>query len=118
MYNRLYDYFNVNNILFSEQFGFRAGHSTDHALLELIDQICDFFKEKYYFLRILIDLSKAFDTVDHSILLKRLEYYGIKGRNLSWFQSYPSNRKQYIEYKQENKTSNTKRSKFPFSIMI
>ena len=118
MYNRLYDYFNVNNILFSEQFGFRAGHSTDHALLELIDQICDFFKEKYYFLRILIDLSKAFDTVDHSILLKRLEHYGIKGRNLSWFQSYPSNRKQYIEYKQENKTSNTKRSKFPFSIMI
>ena len=115
MYNRLYDYFNVNNILFSEQFGFRAGHSTDHALLELIDQICDSFNEKYYFLRILIDLSKAFDTVDHSILLKKLEHYGIKVRNLSWFQSYPSNRKQYIEYKQENKT---KRSKFPFSIMI
>ena len=110
MYKRLYDYFTVNNILFNKQFGFRAGHSTEHALLELIDQICDSFNDKNYFLGIFVDLSKAFDTVDHSILLKKLEHYGIKGRNLSWFQSYLSNRKQYIEYKQENKTSNTELS--------
>ena len=107
MYKRLYDYFTVNNILFNKQFGFRAGHSTEHALLELIDQICDSFNDKNYFLGIFVDLSKAFDTVDHSILLKKLEHYGIKGRNLSWFQIYLSNRKQYIEYKQENKTGET-----------
>ena len=49
MYNRLYDYFTVNNILFDKQFGFQAGHSTENALLELIDQICDSFNDKNYF---------------------------------------------------------------------
>ena len=99
MYNRLYDYFSTNSILFNEQFGFQAGHSTEHALLELIDQICDSFNDKNYFLGTFIDLSKAFDAVDHSILVKKLEHYGIKGRSLSWFQNYLSNRQQYIEYK-------------------
>ena len=107
MYNRLYDYFTANSILFNKQFGFRAGHSTEHALLELVDQICDSFSDKNYFLGIFIDLSKAFNTAVHSILLKKSEHYEIKRRCLSWFQSYLSNRKQYIEFKQDNKTGNT-----------
>ena len=72
-------------------------------LLELTDQICDSFNDKNYFLEISIYLSKVFDTIDHSILLKKWNT-GIKERNLSWFQSYLSNHKQYIEYSQENKT--------------
>ena len=110
MYHRLYEYFTANSILFDKQFGLRAGHSTEHALLELIDQICYSFDDKNYFLGIFIELSKAFDIADHSILLKKLEHYGIKGRSLSWFQSYLSNRKKYIEYKQGNKTGNTELS--------
>ena len=98
MYNRLYTYLAENNILFNKQFGFRAGHSTEHALLELIDQISDSFNDKSYFLGIFIDLSKAFDTVDHKILLKKLQHYGIKGKNLSWFESYLTGRKQYINF--------------------
>ena len=82
MYNRLYAYLAENNILFNKQFGFRAGHSTEHALLELIDQISDSFNDKLYFLGIFIDLWKAFHTVDHKILLKKLQHYGIKGKNL------------------------------------
>ena len=109
MCNRLYDYFTVNNVLFNKQFGFRADHSTEHTFLQPIDQIGDSFNNKKYFLGIFIDLSKAFDTVYYSILLKKIEL-GIKERNLSLFQSYLSNFKQYIEYKQENKTCNTKLS--------
>ena len=98
MYNRLYAYLAENNILFNKQFGFRAGHSSEHALLELIDQISDSFNDKSYFLGIFIDLSKAFDTVDHKILLKKLQRYGIKTKNLSWFESYLTGRKQYIKF--------------------
>ena len=83
MYNRLYTYLAENNILFNKQFGFRAGHSTEHALLELIDQISDSFNDKSYFLGIFIDLLKAFGTVDHKFLLKKLLHYGRKGKSSS-----------------------------------
>ena len=116
MHDRLYDYFTVNNILFNKQVGFGAGHSTEYALFELIDQIWESFNDKNYFLGIFIDLSKvSFDTVDQSISIK-LEHYGIKGRNLSWFQSYLSNRKQYIEYKQGNRTSNIELSNIIYRV--
>ena len=65
MYDRLYSYLTENKILFKKQFGFTSGHSTDHALLELIDQICECFDEKKIFLVIFVDLSKAFNSVNH-----------------------------------------------------
>ena len=93
MYNHLYSYLNDNNLFFQKQFGFKEGHSTNHALIELINSINDSFNQNKYTLGVFIDLSKAFDTFDHNILLKKLSLYGIKSNSLKWFSSYFSNRK-------------------------
>ena len=97
MYNKLYTYLTENNILFNLQFGFRCQNSTEHAIVELVDKILNGFSEEKYTLGVFIDLSKAFDTVDHQILLKKLSLYGVKGKSLEWFESYLSERKQYKE---------------------
>ena len=98
MYNRLFKYLTANEILHKKQCGFQKGHSTEHAIIQLINQINNSFEKNHFTLGIFIDLSKAFDTVDHSILIKKLKLYGVKGNNLRWFESYLSNRKQYISY--------------------
>ena len=86
-----------NNILFHKQLGFRAGHSTQHALLELVDQVSNTFNEKNYLLGISIDLPKAFDTVDHKILIQKLEQYRRNEQSLPWFKNYLKIWKQYIQ---------------------
>ena len=80
-----------------KQFDFQKGHSTEHAIAQLADQIHESFENDNYTRGVFIDLPKAFDTTDHAILLKNLENYGIKGTNLAWFRSYLTNRKQYIQ---------------------
>ena len=76
-YNRLYQYLTENKILYPKQFGFQTGHSTEHAVLQLVDQILESFEYNKYSLGAFIDLSKTFDAVDHSTLLKKLELYGV-----------------------------------------
>ena len=97
MYNQLFKYLCEEKLLYSKQFGFQKGRSTDHAIANLVDQIYESFGNDNYTLRVFIDLSKAFDTVDHSILLKKLEMYGVNTTNLAWFASYLNGRKQYIK---------------------
>ena len=98
MYNRLYKFLVENNILYQKQFGFQNLHSTDHAILQLMNQLTDAFSQEKYNLGIFIDLSNAFDTVNHNILLEKLKAYGIQSENLKWCRSYLSNRKQFISY--------------------
>ena len=98
MYNRLYKFLVENNILYQKRFGFQNAHSTEHAILQLVNQITEAFSHRKYILGIFIDLSKAFDTVNHNILLEKLKAYGIQSENLKWFRSYLSNRKQFISY--------------------
>ena len=96
MYHRLFKYLSENSILYEKQFSFQTSHSTEHAILLLVNRRNQSFDESKVMLGIFIDLSKASDTVDHKILTKMLELYGIKGDNLRWFESYLSNRKQFI----------------------
>ena len=97
MYRRRYSYLQENKILYSKLFGFQTGHSTDHAIIRLVEQIYENFEENKYTLVVFIDLAKAFDIVDHKILLTKMEI------TLRWFESYLTNRKQYIQISHKKK---------------
>ena len=97
VYNQLYEYFKQHKLFHKNQYGFRDEHSTELASLELIDRILHDLDKKKNPIVVFMDLSKAFDTLNHAILLKKLRYYGVKDTELDWFKSYISNRKQYVE---------------------
>ena len=88
MCNRLYKHITENNLLYWNQLGFQKWHSPEHAILYLVEKIHQSFEKNKFTLGMFVHLSKAFDTVDHQILLKILEYYGIVGNNLRWFENY------------------------------
>ena len=104
MYSHLYKYLKENNILYQKQFGFQSRYFTNDANIQLPDKIFDSFEKEQFTLGVFNDLPKAFDTVDHSILLKKLKFYGITDKNIAWFESYLSNRKQCIEIGENRKT--------------
>ena len=97
VYKQLYGYFLKNKLIYDSQYGFREDHSTESASLEFCDRILKYLDEGKLPVTVFLDLSKAFDTLDHNILLNKLKYYGIHGVALKWFESYLTQRHQYIE---------------------
>ena len=93
---RLNSYLKLYEIIYPKQFGFRAGYSTTHSLIDITENIRKTLENKKYGCGVFIDLKKAFDTVNHVILLSKLEHYGIRESALTWFKSYLSDRKQYV----------------------
>ena len=107
IYNRILKFIIKYNILYSLQFGFREGHSTGMALITVIDQITSALDDGKFAIGLFLDFSKAFDTVDHSILFTKLESYGIRGLALDLIKSYLSDRMQFVEF---NGVQSAKRS--------
>jgi len=99
---RLTSFLSTNNILSNWQFGFRAQHSTVHPMVHFTNFLSNAINEKKHSIAIFCDLKKAFDCCDHSILLAKLEKYGVRGSELSWFKSYLTERKQFVTINGKN----------------
>ena len=95
---QLNDFIDSNEIMNKSQYGFRRKHSTLHALINAAENINHSIDNKHSTLGVFIDFSKAFDSINHSILLKKLEIYGIRGNMLQLLESYLVDRKQYVSY--------------------
>ena len=109
VYDRLYNFLNDNMLLSSCQYGFRKNTSTEMALLNLHDTLITSLSKRLHTIGIFLDLSKAFDTINHNILLKKLQFYGVRGIPFLWFRNYLQRRVQYVSFKGvlSNATINT-----------
>ena len=96
MYKRLSNFLDINNLICSLKFGFRQKYSTTHPFINLTESIRKTLDEGSFSFGIFVDFQKAFDTADHKILLRKLEFYGIRGVRNDWFKSYLSDRKQFV----------------------
>ena len=102
MFNRVFSFLEKYDILCNQQYGFRPGHSTELALADIVDKLSSSLDNQNICIGVFLDLSKAFDTIDHTILLNKLHYYGIRGTTLNWMDSYISDRSQYTSYKNKH----------------
>ena len=93
VYRRTYDFLNQTDQFYKSQYGFRTSHSCEDAVCELVGEVLKKKENKKYTAVLYLDLSKAFDTLEPSVLYHKLEKYGIRGICLDWFRSYLTNRK-------------------------
>ena len=107
MYNRLTEFAETYEILYCCQFGFRKNHSTSLALIHLINKISSAIDRHEIPAGVFLDLSKAFDTLDHEILFAKLEHYGICDVALKWIKSYFSCRQQFVQFNEVCSTTQT-----------
>ena len=96
MFSRVYKFLEKFNLIYELQFGFRSKHSTNLALIDITEKIRQALDNKSFACGIFVDLQKAFDTVNHEILIQKLSHYGIRGLANKWFSSYLHNRSQYV----------------------
>ena len=96
VHKRIYKFLENYQCIYSLQFGFRKKHSTNHALIDITETIRQALDNKKFACGDFVDLQKAFDTVNHDILIDKLEHYGIRGTANNWFASYLKNRSQFV----------------------
>ena len=94
--NRLVTYLNKYNLLYKHQYGFREKHSAKLSLINLLNNLTQQIDQGKTTIGIFLDFAKAFDTIDHTILLSKLHYYGVRGNPTLWFTDYLNQRFQYV----------------------
>ena len=99
VHKRLCNFLDQNEILYNNKYGFRNNHSAIHALIDMTEKIRNALDNKNYACGVFIDLEKAFDTVNQTILLDKLKYYGVRGITNNWFKSFLEHRYQYTNIK-------------------
>ena len=99
MYKHLINFVYKNDIFYKYQFGFRRQHSTNHAVITLVQKITNALDKGKVMVGCFLHIKKAFDTVNHRILISKLRKYGIRGHILQWFESYLKNHKQFVQIK-------------------
>ena len=104
---RLREFIDKNDLLFDGQYGFRTNRSTGLAINEMVDTLIQAVDDNKFCIGVFIDLKKAFDTVDHSLLIKKLRYYGVRGITSKFLDSYLNNRKQFVSYNNANSSEQT-----------
>ena len=107
MHQRLIFFLEQCNCYYRFQFGFRLNYSTNSALMSIVENIQTQLDNGEFPTGVFVDLRKAFDTVDHRVLLQKLEHYGVRGISKKWFSSYLTNRKQFVSIENCNSTTKT-----------
>ena len=107
MYNKLYNFIEANDILYAHQYGFRRGHSTQQAIITLINKITKSVNSDDFVISVFIDLKKSFGCDPTNILLAKLQAYGIRRDYIKWFRSYLTDRTQYVNFNGEESAEHT-----------
>ena len=107
IHNALYRYLTENSLIYSKQSGFRKNHSTEIALIDLVDKLQMNLDNNKISSLLFVDYHKAFDMIDHGLLMIKLEAYGVTRDLLKWFQSYLENRKQLVSLERFESTEMT-----------
>ena len=97
MLSRLWSFINRFDILTKSQYGFRKGCSTENAVVDLAEYFYRSLNSENYGVAVFVDFKKAFDTIDHEIMIRKMEAYGVRGLALKWFESFLANRKHVVK---------------------
>ena len=113
VYKRVYNFLNSTNQIYEKQYGFRAKHSCENAVSDLVGELVKNIQDKKYTVTLFLDLSKAFDTLEYKVIFHKMHKYGIRGTALNWFKNYLTNRQLRVKINPGEHGTNIISDSFP-----